>query len=298
MSAEIIDYATGEVIESTDLVPTDNMAALDALDAQSREVAVTRMLSEARSWLAHAVEATEPRTIATFKAQMATIAEATKQLNLSKEIQLDAQEMVRRAERGVGVAVRAGQERGEIRAKGHVGLHQVKTSPKEIFTSGKETSEIYALTDDVTAEEFEEAITEAKTEGNLSRANVVRKVKGRQSAMTRGDRAREIRRLADLGYSTRQIAPQIGVTEDTVYAIARDHQIEIPADRFVKKTRRIDTNRIISQTVSALEGIAMTLDLINPNDIDQDQAQTWLDSLTESLQALSKAKRQIKESMR
>lgn len=65
---------------STDLVPADNMAALDGMDAPTRELAVTNMLTEARSWLAHAVEATEPQAIANFKAQMATVAEATKQL--------------------------------------------------------------------------------------------------------------------------------------------------------------------------------------------------------------------------
>lgn len=303
MSAEVIDYATGEVITSagTDLVPADNLAALDALDPQSREVAVTRMLSEARSWLAHAVEATEPQTIATFKAQMATIAEATKQLNLSREIQMDAQEMVVRAERGVGAAIRKGQANGTVAKLGDKHLDSgdqgLITSPSSIVPRGQIQHETYVMAD-AEPEDFEDAITEAKSEGNLSRANVVRKIKGQQSAMTRTDRAREIKRLADLGYSTRQIAPLVGVIEDTVTAIAKDHKIEIPADRYVKRTRRIDTNRIISQTVSALEGISMTLDLINPDDIDQDQAQTWLDSLTESLKALSKAKRQIKESMR
>ena len=102
------------VIESGALVPVDNMAAVEALDPQAREVAVTQMLTEARAWLAHAVESTGPQVIANFKAQMATVAEATKQLNLSKEIQLDAQEMVRRAERGVGLAIRKGQAEGTI----------------------------------------------------------------------------------------------------------------------------------------------------------------------------------------
>ena len=35
---------------TADLVPIDNMAALDAMDPVSREVAVTRMLDEARGW--------------------------------------------------------------------------------------------------------------------------------------------------------------------------------------------------------------------------------------------------------
>ena len=101
-------------IESGALVPVDNMAAVEELDPQAREVAVTQMLTEARAWLAHAVESTGPQTIANFKAQMATVAEAPKQLNLSKEIQLDALEMVRRAERGVGLAIRKGQAEGTI----------------------------------------------------------------------------------------------------------------------------------------------------------------------------------------
>lgn len=61
----------------TALVPADNMAALDTLAPEAREVAVTRMLTEARDWMAHAVEASDPASIATFKAQMATVAEAT-----------------------------------------------------------------------------------------------------------------------------------------------------------------------------------------------------------------------------
>lgn len=36
----------------------------------------------------------------------------------------------------------------------------------------------YAMSDGVTDDEFEEALDQAKAEGNLSRANVVRRVKG------------------------------------------------------------------------------------------------------------------------
>lgn len=310
MSAEVIDYSTGEVV-SGELVPTDNMAALDALDPQSREVAVTRMLSEARSWLAHAVEATEPQTIANFKAQMATIAEATKQLGLSKEIQLDAQEMVRRAERGVGVAIRKGQEEGTVRtiAESRRFAAQVrdqtadsdliqKPTPSEIdpgiYDNG---SQILQMTDDVSDEEFEEAVTEAKSEGNLSRANVVRKIKGQQSPATRDERAREVERLAELGYSSRQIAPQIGIGQEALAAIARDYKITIRADRHIAGTRIADTSRIIEKAISALEGISLGFELIDPESIDPERAQTWADSLTKSIAALSKARRQIKESI-
>lgn len=306
MTAEVIDYATGEAIEPGELVPFQRPAAIE----RSAE-GVVAVLTHARHWLASAVEMTGPADVAAVKATVAMAATYSRELQLSKEIQMDAQEMVRRAEYALGKSIRHGQQRGEIgdRASATASriAHQtgdtslVKPSPTTFATSDELSGNgggIYAMADDVSAEEFEEAITEAKTEGNLSRANVVRKIKGQQSAMTRGDRAREIERLAGLGYSTRQIAPMVGIGERAVYDIQRDHQIEIPADRYVKRTRRIDTNRIISEAVSALEGIAMTLDLVNPADIDQEQARTWLNSLTESLQALSKAKRQIKESMR
>ena len=317
MSAEVIDHETGEVV-SAELVPTDNMAALDALDPQSREVAVTRMLSEARSWLAHAVEATEPQTIANFKAQMATIAEATKQLGLSKEIQLDAQEMVRRAERGVGVAIRKGQEVGTVatreRAISDAALvREAKRRGDQIegITSDLPKASSYAtteeltgngagilhMTDGVTDEDFDSAISEAKDEGNLSRANVVRKIKGQQSPATRDDRAREVARLAGLGYSSRQIAPKIGVGPQALAPIARDYGITITADRHTAGTHNTDTNRIIEKAVSALEGIALGLDFIDPGAIDPERAQAWADSLTHSIAAIRKARHQIKESV-
>ena len=45
-------------------------------------------------------------------------------------------------------------------------------------------TEVYALTDGVSEDEFEDALAEARDEQNLSRANVVRKVTGRPPAST------------------------------------------------------------------------------------------------------------------
>jgi len=99
----------------TDIVPATNMAELDTLDPQSREVAMLGMLEQAHTWLAHAVETSAPaRDIADFKAFIATAADAAKRLKVSKEIQVDAEVMVRRSERALGQSIRGGQERGEI----------------------------------------------------------------------------------------------------------------------------------------------------------------------------------------
>lgn len=247
---------------SADLVPADNMAALDAMDPATREVAVTRMLDEARGWLAHAVESTGPQTIASFKAQMATVAEATKQLGLSKEIQLDAAEMVRRSERGLGVAIRKGQEAGEIEtiedARSRAGLtaqghhvvdNDLMKQPVGRFANHDELSGngagIYHLTDNVTDEQFDAAIDEAKAEGNLSRANVVRKVKGEKPGASGGR-----------------------------------HDL-------LRKTRRIDSHRVINEAVAGA-GLPpeSVFDEVDFTSLDAARLQEWVSSLTNHIAAL------------
>ncbi|HEY5201639.1 MAG TPA: hypothetical protein VIJ31_12115 [Acidothermaceae bacterium] len=287
---------------TADLVPVDNMTALEALEPQARELAITNMLTEARGWLAHAVEATEPRAIADFKAQMAAVAEISRQLNLSKEIQLDATEMVRRAERGVGVAIREGQSAGEIRKHGQrKGVFtESEDSPRarpedfagktELYGNG---AGIYDLIDDVSDERFEEALTEAKNEGNMSRANVVRHVKKQPGPTSRDQRADTIRDLAQQGYSSRQMPGKVGVTEETVRAIARDFDIEIPADKVIGKTRRHDSTRIVGAIVSELSGLRLSLDLVDYEDLDPMQAQEWATSLDESFKTLTGFRKQI-----
>ena len=182
---------------TSELVPTENMAMLDQLSPEQREVAVTHMLDNARMWLATAVESTEPQEYANFKAFVATVAETTKQLNLSKSIQTDAALMVRRAERGVGKAIRKGQEEGTVGKQGrtirrpghHVGQPEMmpvsEMAGRAELHGDKNTGGIYAMTDGVSDEQFEEALDAAKTEGNPSRANVVRKIRREESQPTK-----------------------------------------------------------------------------------------------------------------
>ena len=275
MSAETVDTRTGEI------VPVANLAEIESLSPQAREVAVTGMLTEARQWLAHAVESTAPQKIAEFKAFVATIAESTKQLNLSREIQLDAQEMVRRAERGVGLAIRKGQEAGEIRKvgdaptpatepylrerNGRVEVVQpaaVDTStslpgPADVtgITRDVLARAVYAVTDGVTDERFDAALSEARNEGDLSRANVVRKVKGEPRPKSE--------------------RPEV-----------------------LRKTRHIDPTRIIRETVGALDGLRLGLDLIEDHhyaELDPADVVAWSNSLDESLRSLNRLRRQLKE---
>lgn len=283
-------------------------------------VAVTSYLQQAREWLTRAVHETGPEEIAAAKAEIATAAEATKQLNLSKDIQLDAQEMVRRAEYALGKAIRRGQEEGTVRTTGQTVTryggregqprgafdpavqHTDNTiaSPTDFATmnelSGYHANGIYALADDVDPVEFDEALDEAKNEGNLSRANVIRKVKKVSGVITRDMRADLIADLAEQGYSSRQMPAKVGVTEKTVREIARDFDIEIPADKIIGRSRRINWTDAVASTISGLQDSVEFIEgQIDLSQVDFTEADEWVSSLTSSIAALNRFKQQIKE---
>lgn len=290
-----VDTTTGEILPAAPAAPS--------------AVAITTYLENARQWLATAVEETGPEQIAMAKAEIATAAEATKQLNLSKDIQLDAQEMVRRAEYALGKAIRKGQAEGRIARQGesrpfhHRDDSAVMKARQSDFASDHElrggggVAGIYAMTDSVESDEdFDEAIADAKAEGNLSRANVVRKVKGQKDGhQTRDQRADLITELASQGWSSRQMPSRVGVSEEAVRKIARDYGIAIPADRLIGRTKRVNPNDIVENLVTGLEGSVMALDLVDIADLDREQAAEWATSLTESLKKLNRFAKQIKE---
>lgn len=305
---------------TTEIVPAANVAELEALSPEAREVAVTHMLDEARSWLAHAVEATEPRRIAEFRAFMATVAETTRQLGLARAIQLDAQEMVRRAERGVGVAIRRGQESGEIATReemtsyaGRVAQRHDETesldrkpAPSDFVPNSDDLTAngagIYHLTDGVPDEAFEAGLADAKEERNLSRANVVRKVQSRAAGTesdvdlsTPAGRRARIAELAAQNYSSRQIASMIGMTEDHLGRVIRKDGIDVPADKVMARTKRLNSDRIVEETTHALDGLRMGLELVDFDALDPEKIPAWSASLTASLRSLNQFARRLKE---
>lgn len=215
------------------------------------ELAVSDYLTQCRNWLATCVEMTGPEQIAAAKAEIATAAEATKQLGLSKEIQLDAREMVRRAEYALGKALRKGQAEGTIAPHGGTNgfnKQEVAGSPTSLprpldFGS---RSEIYgtqsahgsspgalALADEIPdAADFNAAITEAKDEGNLSRANVARKAREKS------------------GRTTPQPEPA-SASDDASLALLND--IRGPWTRGITKSARLMTPKARAHLIDALE---------------------------------------------
>lgn len=302
---------------------------------------VVQACERAKQWLIEALEKGDIDQIVELKSQAEAIRVYTMQKQLGKDAELSAAEIVRRAERGIGAAVRRGQEMGEIAKKGdppsapaapyervREGRKEVVApgsrqrvrdpnvrSPREFFGSSSDLAQTYAVTDGVTDEQFETALAEAKSERNLSRANVLRKVQGvKQRTSSKigqpqewvpdpSDRSTEaavqrrklIRAYASDGLSSRQISERIGTLDGTIREIAREMGVEITADAVVLGTRRHDSNRIVRETVHALEGLAMGIDLINFGDLNPDEAEDWTISLTNSIRTLNRLNKKIKE---
>lgn len=287
---------------STDIVSVATADEIATLPPADRAVMVTHALHESKQWLAVATKGTDPTPIVEFKAWAATVAEMTKQKRLASDIQADALEMLRRAERGIGQAVRNGQEAGEIPNRGGWSSdgrpRETSITADSFLPHGQERSEVYAMTDDVSDEQFEDALAEARDEGNLSRKNVVRKVKNETGKRTRDQLADEIAKHALSGMASAQIAKKVGVTEEWVRQTARDYDIDIPADRSLNRTRRVDSIRVARETVMALDALASSVGLITDlSELDPREAEQWTASLDQSIRALNRLKKKIKETV-
>ena len=287
---------------------------------------VVQACQRAKAWLRVALEHGEIEQIAEIKSQAEAVRVYTTQKQLGKDAQLAATEIVRRAERGIGLAVRRGQQAGQIARRGDRGGRGAPGvrggnpgdargdhlgSPAGFFRNGKERADAYAMADGVCDADFDDALGQAKADGDLSRANVVRKVRqqrddargsGQQvpepadrSAQAAARRRELIAELAASGMSSQQIGERLGIGGDRVRFLAREHGIDIRADAVLGRARRFDTNRIARETVHALEGLAMGVDLADLAEIDPAEAPEWAVSLRRSLRVLRRFARQIEQ---
>jgi hypothetical protein len=288
---------------------------------------VVQACQRAKAWLTEALEHGEIEQIAELKSQAEAVRVYTAQKQLGKDAQLAAAEIVRRAERGIGLAVRRGQhdrqiarrgDRGGCGAPGVRGGDPGATrgehlgSPAGFFRNDKERADCYAMADGVSDADFEHALGQAKGDGDLSRANVVRKIRRRHggppesagqefpdpadwSPQAAARRRELIGELAGSGMSSAQIGDRLDVGAGRVRQLAREHGITIRADAVVGRARRLDSGRILRQTVHALEGLAMGVELADPAGLDPAEAAAHAASLTRSLRVLNRFARQIKE---
>lgn len=261
MTAEMVDLATGEILPASTTLAALDPAEIDK--AADPGAFVVLCLERSKTWLTEALEQGDISSIVEMKSQAEAIRVYTVQKQLGKDSELAATEIVRRAERGLALAVRDGQESGRIakhgqaihyRGNGLVVDHTDIQSVSEATGMSRDAlASTYPLADAVTAEEFEAAVEEAKAEGDLSRANLVRKVKG-EGPPKPADRPEHLRRM-----------------------------------------RRHDANRIVEQTVIGLEGYVLGISLIDFEQLDPSRIEGWSRSLSTSLQSLNRLSRQLKE---
>ena len=288
----------------TILTPT-NPTAVRNLPAEQQEQALEFQLDRARTALALALEASDVHMVAQIKGSTAVMEKLSKELRLSKECQLDAAEMVRRSEYALGKAIRQGQASGTIRTQGQreTKVCTAQTLPPkasefathaELYGNGLVGAGIYALAA-ADEDEFEDALSKVREAGVMTRSSIVREVNESKRGESRADRADKIEPLARQGLTSEQIAKRLDLHRDSVKRIARDHGIDIQADRVTAHRPKVDSAKILESTAAALEGAVYSIRLVQPEDIGQEEAQEWVDSLTESIKALSKAVKTIKE---
>lgn len=314
------------------LVPPSDVPAAAQGDPGEMVIAACE---QAKTLLADALHAGAIERIAEIRSQAEAIRVYTTSRKLGKDAQLAAAEIVRRAERGIGVAIRRGQAGGQIRGPGHrqaarpgytrvrngrladVAPEQPRPGPPSPsptdFATGNElwgnNAGIYKMTDGVTDDQFEAAVTAARQEGDLSRVNVIRKARAcadaaaedQIPAATAEDQAPAavdrtsvaaarrrdiIRDCAASGHTSRQISDITGIHVETVRKIAREQGITIPADKVTYQTHGHDSNRIVAEAVASLDGLAMGVGLADVRDIDPEQAGTWADAMNHSLHIL------------
>jgi hypothetical protein len=115
---------------------------------------------------------------------------------------------------------------------------------------------------------------------------------------TRADvqqRRERMQAMASEGHSSRQIAAALGLSEEGCRATMRDAGIDVPADRVMRNTRRVDANRILEHIVSDAENLTEGAQLIDYAAVDPDRLGEWIDSLVASHKKLASFIRQLKD---
>lgn len=106
-------------------------------------------------------------------------------------------------------------------------------------------------------------------------------------------RIAKARKMAAEGYTSHQISDAIGVKNFSHFKAT--HGIEVPADAVVGPRTKVDANRVIQESASTLEGVAMGLDLIDAEQIDPDSLEGLCASMYESIRQITKFYKRMKE---
>lgn len=120
-----------------------------------------------------------------------------------------------------------------------------------------------------------------------------------QSHVSRGAprerRIADIRRLAQEGNRMEQIAAQLGISEKRVSLIAHAAGITL-ADASFLRSHKIRAHRVIEETVSSLEGLALGLRTVAGLRLEFDPAETteWVKSIDASMRVINRLRKYLR----
>lgn len=203
--------------------------------------------------------------------------------------------------------VRIGVLLGPPRSPSETGRGKTSDHDQKIDSATVSTFRAMAADPDT----VEEVIAASTDEQPPSRRKVMDAIKSKRTKRTEEDMLKKLGRaavearvakateMAAAGYTSRQIAEAIGIDAGGGFTnFKKRHGIEVPADAVTGRTHLHNSDRMVSETVATLEGVAMTLDLVgHPADagLDPDKIAGWATSLTASLTALTRFNKQLKE---
>jgi hypothetical protein len=110
------------------------------------------------------------------------------------------------------------------------------------------------------------------------------------------DRRARMRTMAADGYTSIQIADELGLNVQATRAALRQEAIEVPGDRATSHSKRHDSTRIVEHIVMDADNLTADVNLIEFSSLEPDRLGEWVDSLIASKRALDAfIKRLIKE---
>lgn len=117
---------------------------------------------------------------------------------------------------------------------------------------------------------------------------------GKKSRLARAQRIERTRTLAAQGATSQQIAAELDVDQDTIRTYVETFGIDVPADA-VTRVRKLDSVRIVTAAIDALDGIDVMFDHIDYAALPADDVDGWVAILDASVKSLTTLRKRLKE---
>lgn len=111
-------------------------------------------------------------------------------------------------------------------------------------------------------------------------------------------RVAAIRKLAQDGNRSAQISAALHISQERVNELAREANIRLP-DALIGHKPAIKVHRVLEETVSTLEGLALGLRTVSGQrfECDSKEASEWLQSIDASLRIINKVRKYLRSCM-